>query len=173
MNLTLGELNFDTPDYIKEAAKRTLDEGQTHYTVNMHSRPAGGCGGTVPQDPLGRLYERRCKNVIITAGALEGLAIALFALIAPGDEVIVPDPCCPNYFGQIQMVGAKAVPVPVYVDNDYRLQAAEHELYIFSDEPYDQLVYDGVETFSIAQVPEVRPQAVVLNSFSKFYAMTG
>ena len=163
MNLTLGELNFDTPDYIKEAAKKTLDEGQTHYTVNMHSRPAGGCGGTVPQDPLGRLYERRCKNVIITAGALEGLAIALFALIAPGDEVIV----------QIQRVGAKAVPVPVYVDNDYRLQAAEHELYIFSDEPYDQLVYDGVETFSIAQVPEVRPQAVVLNSFSKFYAMTG
>ena len=59
------------------------------------------------------------------------------------------------------------------MDNDYRLQAAEHELYIFSDEPYDQLVYDGVETFSIAQVPEVRPQAVVLNSFSKFYAMTG
>ena len=42
--------------------------------------------------------------------------------------------------------------------------AAEHDLYVFSDEPYDQIVYDGKAPFSIAEIPKVRPQVIVLNS---------
>ena len=49
----------------------------------------------------------------------------------------------------------------------------KHDLWVLSDEPYDSIVYDGVEPFSIAQVPEVRDKVMVLNSFSKSYAMTG
>ena len=49
----------------------------------------------------------------------------------------------------------------------------KHDLWVFSDEPYDSIVYDGAEAFSMAQVPEVRDHVIVLNSFSKSYAMTG
>ena len=49
----------------------------------------------------------------------------------------------------------------------------EHDLWVLTDEPYDAIVYDGVQPYSIAQVPEVRDRVMVLNSFSKSYAMTG
>jgi len=49
----------------------------------------------------------------------------------------------------------------------------KHDLWVFSDEPYDAIVYDGVEAFSMAQVDDVRDHVIVLNSFSKTYAMTG
>ena len=210
VNLTLGEPNFDTPDYIKAAAKKAIDEGQTHYTVNV--------GIPALREAIAERYQKTHwegyskDNVIVTVGALEGLTLALFSLVNPGDEVIVPDPCFPNYFGQIMLTGAKAVPVPVYEKNDYRLQAMDveraitpktkgiilnspsnplgsvmtrediegiaklalrHGLYVFSDEPYDQIVFDGEIPFSIASVPEIRERVVVLNSFSKSYAMTG
>lgn len=210
VNLTLGEPNFDTPDYIKEAAKKALDEGWTHYSVNV--------GLPVLREAVAERYRKTHwdgytkDNVIISVGALEGLTLSLFALVNPGEEVIVPDPCFPNYYGQILLTGARAVPVPVYEENDYRLQAAdvakaitpktrgiiinspsnplgsvmtkediegiaelalEHNLYVFSDEPYDQIIYEAEKPFSIAEIDAVRPQVIVLNSFSKSYAMTG
>ena len=51
--------------------------------------------------------------------------------------------------------------------------ALEHNLYVFSDEPYDQIIYEAEKPFSIAEIDAVRPQVIVLNSFSKSYAMTG
>ena len=111
VNLTLGEPNFDTPDYIKEAAKKALDEGWTHYSVNV--------GLPVLREAVAERYRKTHwdgytkDNVIISVGALEGLTLSLFALVNPGEEVIVPDPCFPNYSGQILLTGARVVPVPV------------------------------------------------------------
>ncbi len=209
VNLTVGEPNFDTPANIKEAAKKAIDAGFTHYTPNAgmpalrqavaDSYAHYGCGYTA-------------DNVIITVGALEGLTLGLLAIVGPGDEVLVPDPCFPNYFGQILISGAKAVPVPVYEDNDYKIQASDieaaitprtraiilnspsnplgsvlteadvreiakvvdkHNLYVFSDEVYDKIMYDGQKYFSMAQIPELTSRVMVMNSFSKSYAMTG
>ena len=209
IKLTVGEPNFDTPDYIKEAAKKAIDEGMTHYAPNA--------GLPALREAIANRYKKywdgyTAENVIVSVGALEGLTLALMTLLDPEDEIIVPDPCFPNYFGQAEIIGAKAVPVPTYEENEYRIQAADiekaitpktraiilnspcnptgavltkedilaiaelvkkHDLWVFSDEPYDSIVYDGVEAFSMAQVPEVRDHVIVLNSFSKSYAMTG
>lgn len=210
IKLTVGEPNFDTPQYIKDAAKEALDNGMVHYTPN-----AG-------------MWELRCKvadiykkkywegytadNVVITCGACQAILVTLMALVNPGDEVLVPDPCFSNYFGQICDVGAKVVPVPTYEENDFRVRAADieklitpkskllllnspcnptgavlskediyeiaevvkkHDLVVLSDEPYDCIVFDGEESFSMAQVADVRDRVFVVNSFSKAYAMTG
>lgn len=177
--------------------KKALDGGYMHYSVNVDL--------PVLRETVAERYRKAHwdgytkDNVIISAGALEYLTLSLFALINPDEEVIIPDPCFPNYYGQILLTGAKAVPVPVYKENDCRLQAAdvakaiipktrgiiinspgsvmtkediegiaklaaEHDLYVFSDEPYDQIVYDGKAPFSIAEIPKVRPQVIVLNS---------
>lgn len=209
IKLTVGEPNFDTPDYIKEAAKRAIDEGQTHYSPNA--------GIPELREAIAKRYQSYWEgytkdNVVITVGAMEGLTLAMLLLLDPGDEILVPDPCFPNYFGQACIVGATAVPVPTYEENDYRIQAADIEkaitprtkaillnspcnptgavlsrkdileiaelvkrqgLWVLSDEPYDSILYDGIEAFSMAQVPEVREQTIVLNSFSKSHAMTG
>lgn len=209
IKLTVGEPNFDTPTYIKDAAKKAIDEGMTHYAPNA--------GLPALRESIANRYKKywdgySSENVIVSVGALEGLTLSMMTLINPGDEIIIPDPCFPNYYGQAEIVGAKAVPVPTYEENCYRIQAADiekaitpntkaiilnspcnptgavltkvdileiakivkkHNLWVFSDEPYDSIVYDHVEVFSMAQVPEVRDQVIILNSFSKSYAMTG
>lgn len=209
IKLTVGEPNFDTPDYIKEAAKSAIDAGMTHYAPNA--------GLPVLREAIANRYKKywagyTAENVIVSVGALEGLTLAMMTLLNPGDEILVPDPCFPNYYGQAEIIGARAIPVPTYEEYDYRIQVADieraitphtraiilnspcnptgavltkndilkiselvkkHNLWVFSDEPYDSIVYDGIEAFSMAQVPEVRDQVVILNSFSKSYAMTG
>lgn len=210
IKLTVGEPNFDTPQYIKEAAKKAIDEGQTHYAPNA--------GIPELREAVADKYRKRYwegytkDHVIITVGTMEGLMLSMMLLLNPGDEILVPDPCFPNYYGQASIVGARAVPVPTYEKYDYRMQAAdiekaitphtralllnspcnptgavltkedilaiakvvqEHDLWVLTDEPYDAIVYDGVQPYSIAQVPEVRDRVMVLNSFSKSYAMTG
>ena len=82
---------------------------------------------------------RRCQafwpgytrdHVIITAGALEGMTLTFMALLNPGDEILVPDPCFSNYYGQAILVGARAVPVPTYEENGFRIQASDIKGYI-------------------------------------------
>ena len=210
IKLTVGEPNFDTPQYIKDAAKRALDEGQTHYAPNA--------GTTELREAVAAKYRKQYwegytkDHVIITVGAMEGLFLAMMTLLDPGDEILVPDPCFPNYYGQASSIGARAVPVPTYEEYDYRIQAADiekavtprtraillnspcnptgavltkedilaiakvaktHDLWVLTDEPYDAIVYDGIQPYSMAQVPEMQDRVMVLNSFSKSYAMTG
>ena len=201
--LTLGEPNFETPAYIKEAAKKALDENYTHYAPNA--------GLPVLRQAVADRYQSywdgyKADNVVVTVGALEGLTLCLLALLNRDDEILVADPCVPNYYGQAMIAGAKAIPVPAHEENGFNMTAADvekcitpktraiilnspcnptgavmskedvlaiaevvkkHDLWVFSDEPYDAIVYDGVEAFSMAQVDDVRDHVIVLNSFSK------
>jgi aminotransferase len=209
IKLTVGEPNFATPQYIKDAAKKALDEGYTYYCPNA--------GLPELREAIAHEYAKYSKdytfeNVMITVGGMEAITMCLLATVNPGDEVIIPDPCFPNYFGQVMVAGAVPVTVPVYEENEFNIKAADIEkaitpktkaillnspsnplgsiickeeileiakivkkynLFVYSDEVYDKLVYDGVEYFSIAQVPEVRDQVLVINSFSKTHCMTG
>lgn len=209
VNLTVGEPNFDTPQNVKDAAKKAIDDGFTHYNPNA--------GMPALREAVAESYAHyncgyQADNVIITVGALEALTLGLLTIVNPGDEVLVPDPCFPNYLGQIMITKAKPVTVPVYEENDYKIQAEDIEkaitpktraiilnspsnplgsileeedvraiarvvekynLYVFSDEVYDKIIYDGHKHFSMAQIPELTDQVMVMNSFSKAYAMTG
>ena len=210
IKLTVGEPNFDTPQYIKDAAKRALDEGQTHYAPNAGTTELREAGAAKYRKQYWEGYTK--DHVIITVGAMEGLFLAMMTLLDPGDEILVPDPCFPNYYGQASSIGARAVPVPTYEEYDYRIQAADiekavtprtraillnspcnptgavltkedilaiakvaktHDLWVLTDEPYDAIVYNGIQPYSMAQVPEMQDRVMVLNSFSKSYAMTG
>ena len=64
---------------------------------------------------------------MVTVGAMEGLMLTMMLLLDPGDEIMVPDPCFPNYYGQASLTGACAKPVPTYEENDYRMMAADIE----------------------------------------------
>lgn len=116
--LTIGEPNLNTPQLIKDAALKALDENNTHYP------PAMG-------DPLLRSaiakYESQfygedfsMEQVLITNGATEGLALAFWSLLSEGDEAIVMVPSFPLYQTQIELMGAKAVLVDVSKD-DFQL----------------------------------------------------
>jgi aminotransferase len=150
-------------------------------------------------------------EVLVTVGVSEALYLAMAALLDPGDEIIIPEPCFVSYAPTAQMVGAKSVMVPTSVKNQFQVTAATieavvtertralflaspnnptgtvihrevlqeiarvaeaHNLVVISDEIYDRLVY-GVEHTCFASLPGMRQRTIVLQGFSKTYAMTG
>lgn len=129
VKLTVGEPNFDTPVNIKEAAKKAIDDGFTHYCPN------GGLKEL--RQAIAQEYKKYSKdyeyeNVMITVGGMEAIYLSLLSTVNPGDEVIIPDPCFPNYVGQVLMAGAVPVSVPIYEENDFNIQAEDIEKAITS-----------------------------------------
>lgn len=129
VKLTVGEPNFDTPVNIKEAAKKAIDDGFTHYCPN------GGLKEL--RQAIAQEYKKYSKdyeyeNVMITVGGMEAIYLSLLSTVNPGDEVIIPDPCFPNYVGQVMMAGAVPVSVPIYEENDFNIQAVDIEKAITS-----------------------------------------
>ena len=209
IHLEIGEPDFDTPANIREAAKRALDDGWTHYGPPLGQprlREAIAADASMrkrfPVDPA---------NVVVTPGAKPIMYYALLALIEAGDEVIYPDPGFPIYESMTRFAGGTPVPIALREENDFRMDPAEiraavtprtkmiifnsphnptgsvlteaeirsiadiareNDITVLADEIYGRGVYEG-EHHSIAALPEMAERTIVLDGFSKAYAMTG
>jgi len=209
VHFEIGEPDFDTPRNIKEAAKRALDEGYTHYTPSQgipelreaiaeHERDYKG----IPVDP---------SRVVVSPGAKVMIMFALQILVNEGDEVIYPDPGYTAYKGLIMLAGGKPVPLELRAEEGFEVNAErleslvtsntkliilnspgnptgnisrkheldeiarialERNLYVISDEVYSRIIYDG-EHLTIASIPGMMERTVIVDGFSKTYAMTG
>jgi len=117
LRLTAGEPDFDTPEFIRNAAKSAMDEGFTHYS------PAVGYEDLrkAVAEKLrreNRISYDHAKEIVITPGSTSGIFLAMLALLDPGDEVLVPDPAWFHYRTLIRCRGAKPVDVPVRFEGD-------------------------------------------------------
>ena len=209
IHLEIGEPDFDTPRNIREAAKRALDEGATHYTPTVgipELRVAIAVDASARKG-----FSVAPERVVVTPGGKPVMFFAILALIGEGDEVIYPDPGFPIYESMVSYVGGKAVPCPIRQENGFRLDPAElaalvtprtrlviinspanptggvstrqdieqiaavareHDLIVLADEIYGRMLYEG-EHVSIASLPDMADRTIVLDGFSKTYAMTG
>jgi aspartate/methionine/tyrosine aminotransferase len=210
IHLQIGEPDFDTPAHVREAAKRALDEGATHYAP-FPGIPA--LREAIAADVAKRKgFDADPSQVFVTVGGKGVMLYAILGLVDPGDEVIVPDPGYPIYESLTRFVGAKPVPVPIRMEHDFRLDveelaslitprtrlliinspanptggvlnrsdieriaelAQEHDLWVMTDEIYGRILYDGEEHVSIASLPGMGDRTIVLDGFSKTFAMTG
>lgn len=211
IKFTAGEPDFATPQNVVDAAKKALDDGETHYTPN---------GGILP---LRKAISKKLlrtnkvsydpeKEIIVTSGGVEALVLAMISTLDPGDEVILPDPSYPNYLNQIIMLGSVPKFVQVFEEDSFmyrpekleeaitpktriiilnspanptggvanleKLEAIarvvmKHDILVLSDEVYRDLIYDNMEFFSICSLEGMRERTVIIDSFSKTYAMTG
>jgi len=210
IHLEIGEPDFDTPANIREAAKRAIDGGKTHYPPFPgipELREAIAADSTAR-----RGFEVDPANVFVTVGGKSVMYYAIIALVDPGDEVIVPDPGYPIYESVTRFVGGIPVAIPIRQENDFRLDpdelaslvtprtklivinspanptggvltrsdleriaqiALDHDLTVMTDEIYSRILYDGQEHVSIASLPGMAERTIVLDGFSKTYAMTG
>jgi aspartate aminotransferase len=209
IHLEIGEPDFDTPPNIRDAAKRALDRGATHYT------PTPGIPelrAAIAADATARKgFAVTPDRVVVVPGGKPVMFFAILALINEGDEVIYPDPGFPIYESMANYVGGKAVPYPIRQENGFRLDpdelaslvtprtklvilnspanptggvstrqdleriaavAREHDFTILADEIYGRILYEG-EHVSIASLPGMADRTIVLDGFSKTYAMTG
>lgn len=206
--LTLGEPDFDTPASVRQAACQALDAGETHYIEN--------CGAPELRQAIADF--ERVRNgmdygpdeVIVTVGATEALFTALFGILNPGDEVIVPTPAFGLYESIVGLCRGVFVPLPT-AQNGFQIDRAQleaaisprtraiilnspnnptgcvytpaslqavhdavagREIFVLCDDVYRQLTY-GTQARSFAEYRDLRDRIVVIQSFSKPYAMTG
>ena len=122
INLTLGEPGVATPDYIVEAAVASLRAGKTKYTPNAGIRSLRDAIAYKLKKENGIACDPD-KNLIVTAGATQGLMLAIATLVDKGDEVIIQGPNWPDYKGQIDTVGAKTVYARVSEENGFKMTA--------------------------------------------------
>jgi aspartate aminotransferase len=210
IHLQVGEPDFDTPAHVREAAKRALDDGATHYA------PFPGIPElrrAIAADVTRRKgFAADPSQCFVTVGGKGVMLYAILGLVDPGDEVIVPDPGYPIYESLTRFVGGTPIPIPIRMEDDFRLDveelarlitprtrlliinspanptggvltrsdleriaelAQEHDLWVMADEIYGRILYDGEEHVSIASLPGMADRTIVLDGFSKTFAMTG
>ena len=123
IHLEIGEPDFDTPANVREAAKRALDEGWTHYGPPLglpQLREAIAADATERKG-----FQVDPAQVVVTPGAKPIMFYALLALAEPGSEVIYPDPGFPIYESMARFAGAAPVPIPLREENGFRMDTDE------------------------------------------------
>jgi aspartate aminotransferase len=211
IDLSLGEPDFDTPQHIKEAAKKAIDENWSHYPPvagYMDLRQAI-CDKLQRDNAL--IYTP--ENIIVSTGAKQSIANVILALLNAGDEVVIPTPYWVTYSALAQMACSKVVFIHTTADTGYKVTAAALEralthhtklfifsspcnptgavytkeelkvlvdvfkkypdVYILSDEIYEYINFTGNPHYSIAQFEALKERVIVVNGFSKGFAMTG
>ena len=118
ISFSMGEPDFPTPLHIREAAKRALDEGWTHYTASegIHELRVAVAEKCKRDNNIDCSF----KDIIITPAKL-GIFASIFSTVEKASEVIVPDPLWVSYLPQIDLAEAKPVFVPLKVKNDFRM----------------------------------------------------
>lgn len=130
ISLSLGEPDFNTPDFVKEAAKKAIDENYSQYT------PVEGY--LELREAICRKFKRdnnldyKPSQIVVSTGAKQSLYNLAQVLLNDGDEVILPAPFWVSYSEIIKMSGGIPVEVPTSVDNDYKMTAAQLEAAITS-----------------------------------------
>jgi len=209
IHLEIGEPDFPTPDNISQAAIKSIQAGDTHYTPS---------NGILPLRESIARYMTRTRGVefspdevVMTPGGKPVMFFAIIALVNEGDEVIYPNPGFPIYESMIKFMGGVPVPIPLKEDKGFafdpedlkklitpktklliintpqnptggilKKEAIEKiaeiikdkDIWVLSDEIYSRLIFTG-DHFSITQIPGFKDRTIILDGFSKYYAMTG
>ena len=125
ISLSLGEPDFNTPDFIKEAAKKAIDENYSTYS------PVDGY--VELKDAICRKFKRdnnleyKPANIVVSTGAKQSLYNIAQVMLNDGDEVILPAPYWVSYFEIIKLSGGVPVEVPTSVETDFKMTAAQLE----------------------------------------------
>ncbi len=123
INLSFGEPDFQTPQYIKDAAKQAIDDGYTFYTPvpgYLDLRQAI-CAKLLRDNHL--TYQP--NQIVVSTGAKQALSNIIMTLVNPGDEVIVFSPYWVSYAAQVELAEGVVVPIMGALENDYKVTAAE------------------------------------------------
>lgn len=210
ISLGVGEPDFPTPWAVRKTAIKTLEKGKTVYTANS--------GLIELRQAISAYLNRRFKleynpknEMIVTVGGSEAIDLGIRALIRPGDEVLIVEPCFVCYSPLVELAGGIPVSIETKEEDNFKLTAKalkekitentkvlilpypnnptgavmkredlepvaevlrETNIIVISDEIYCELTY-GFEHTSIATLDGMRERTLLINGFSKSYAMTG
>jgi len=210
ISLSVGEPDFNTPDHVKEAAKKALDENFTRYS------PVPGYPD-LRQAIVNKLKTENnldydISQIVVSTGAKQSLSNVILTLINPGDEVIIPTPYWVSYSEMVTLAEGKSVFIDASIESDFKITPEQLEaaitpksklfmfsspnnptgtvyskdelaalakvfekhphIFILSDEIYEHINFVDQHE-SIAQFPSIKERVIIVNGFSKAFAMTG
>ena len=119
INMSVGEPDFNTPEHIKEAAKRAIDENFSRYTpvAGYLSLRQAVCDKLLRENGISFSPEQ----IVVGNGAKQELYNALLACVDPGEEVIIPTPAWVSYVEMVKLAEGKVVEVPAGIENDFKI----------------------------------------------------
>lgn len=127
ISLGIGEPDFVTPAPVLQAGIASLQSGETAYTSNAGVLELRQAVADMLQTRYGaRPYDAE-KEVLITVGVSEAMALIMQAILDPGDEVIVPQPCFVSYMASVLLAGGTVVDLPTYAKDEFRVNPADIE----------------------------------------------
>jgi len=170
IDLSLGEPDFDTPQHIKDAAKKAIDDNFSHYTpvAGYPELREAVCTKLKRDNNL----DYKAENIVVSTGAKQSLANAILATVDQGDEVIIPAPFWVTYSELVKIAGGVPVILPSLLENDYKVTAAEIEeaitdrttLFLFSSPCNPSgAVYNKTELEALAKVFENNPSIYIIS----------
>jgi aspartate aminotransferase len=211
VHMEIGEPDFDTPEHIKRAGIRAIEENYSHYSPSAGIPELREAVAAYASGYRGLTPAYGPQNVVVGAGAKPIIWNLLSAILDPGDELVYADPAYPAYATAASYLEAKPVPVHLLESRNWRLDleelaakvgpktkavvinsphnptggvllredleriaelAQKHDFLVVSDEIYSRNRY--VDYFhSISQLDGMRERTIIVDGFSKAYAMTG
>lgn len=169
VDLSIGEPDFDTPAHIREAAKKAIDDGFTHYTPVAGYLELRQAVVHKLQRDNGLQYTP--EQIVVSTGAKQSIANTVLSIINPGDEVIIPTPYWVTYSELVKLCQGEVVFVPCSIENKYKITPAQLEaaitpktkLFMFSS-PCNPTgsVYSKEELQALADVFAKHPQIYVM-----------
>lgn len=170
INLSIGEPDFDTPAFIKQAAVEAMEQNYTHYT------PVNGFGdlrqAIVKKLKRDNDVDYTPEQIVVSTGAKHSLANAVQCLINPGDEVIVPTPYWVSYREIIKLAGGKPVYVTTELENDFKITAEQLEEAISEKTKMLMINTPCNPTGTVYTEDELRKLAEVLKKHSGIYIIS-
>ena len=210
ISLGVGEPDFDTPWIVREEGIYSLEKGRTFYTSNAGLQELKNEISFYLERKQNLHYDPK-DEIMVTVGGSEGIDVALRAILNPGDEVILPEPCYVSYLPCITLADGVPVRIGLKEENEFKLTPEEllgaitdktkaliltfpnnptgavmtaedlaplvdiiieKDIVVLTDEIYSELTYGG-DHVSIASFPGMKERTILINGFSKAYAMTG
>ena len=169
ISLSLGEPDFNTPDFIKEAAKKGIDENYSSYP------PIAGYKDL--REAISRKFKRdndldySPDQIVVSTGAKQSIANVVLCTIDPGDKVLLPTPYWVTYHEIVKLAGGIPVKIPTRIENDFKITAGELESYL--DDQVKMMifstpcnpsgsVYEKAELAGMAKVIAKYPDVLVI-----------
>lgn len=210
ISLSFGEPDFHTPEHVKDAAKKAMDDNFTYYTPVAGYPQLRAAIAKKLKDENNLDYDP--SQIVVSTGAKQAIANAVLCLVNPGEEVIIPTPYWVSYSEVVKLAEGTSVFIDTTVEQNFKITPEQLEaaitpksklfmfsspcnptgsvynkaeleglvkvfekhpdLYILSDEIYEHINFIGGHE-SIAQFDSIKDRVVIINGFSKAYAMTG
>lgn len=170
INLSVGEPDFNTPDHIKEAAKRAIDENYSFYTPVAGYMSLRKAIASKLRNENGLDYAP--EQIVVSGGAKQSLCNVVLSTVNPGDEVVIPTPAWVSYVEMVKLAGGNNVLVPASIEQDFKVTPAQLEaaitdrtrlIIICSPSNPTGSVYTRDELQALVDVLARHPQVLVLS----------